>query len=255
MDLMPGWLTLSRRAAAAIALAACVAAPSAASAQGWWPWATDNPKPPAPINRQPPGPPPAPIPPANGGPIQQRPLPPTAGAPRGGSNICLQLEQRLVSEGQRGSQSRELLPKIEGDLRAAERTLSRPQSQLDRGDCWESFLFTKSLRRTPQCVNLSSQVETNKRKVADLDAQRQKILGSRERSYQDDIIRELARNGCGQQYIQEARKRDQQAARCPRSGAMKKHRRRARAATSSARCRLRPIARSASASATAITSR
>ncbi len=209
---MPGWLPLTRFAVAAIVLAASIGAPTAASAQGWWPWATDTPKPPAPINRQPPGPPPAPLPPAGG--LNQPPPgqpPPLAGAPRGGSGICLQLEQRLVSEGQRGNQSRELLPKIETDLRAAERALQQTQSQLDRGDCWESFLFTKSLRRTPQCVNLANQVESNKRKVADLDAQRQNILGSRERSYQDDIIRELARNGCGQQYVQEARKRDQQS--------------------------------------------
>ncbi|HRK17377.1 MAG TPA: DUF2865 domain-containing protein [Hyphomicrobiaceae bacterium] len=34
------------------------------------------------------------------------------------------------------------------------------------------------------------------------------MMGSGERSYQDEIIRELARNGCGQQYVQEARRRD-----------------------------------------------
>ena len=38
-------------------------------------------------------------------------------------------------------------------------------------------------------------------------------MGTRDRSYQDDIIRELARNGCGPQYVQEARRRD--AARNP----------------------------------------
>jgi hypothetical protein len=32
--------------------------------------------------------------------------------------------------------------------------------------------------------------------------------GTRDRSFQDDIIRELARNGCGGQYSQEARRRD-----------------------------------------------
>jgi hypothetical protein len=45
-------------------------------------------------------------------------------------------------------------------------------------------------------------------RLADLDRQRKQIMGTGDRSLQDDIIRELARNGCGQQYAVEARKRD-----------------------------------------------
>jgi hypothetical protein len=33
-------------------------------------------------------------------------------------------------------------------------------------------------------------------------------MGTRDRSFQDDIIRELARNGCGQQYVTEMRRRE-----------------------------------------------
>ena len=39
-------------------------------------------------------------------------------------------------------------------------------------------------------------------------AQRRQIMGTRDRSFQDDIIRELARNGCGQQYVTEMRRRE-----------------------------------------------
>ena len=86
--------------------------------------------------------------------------------------------------------------------------MRQAQSALDRGDCYDTFLFVKSLRQTPQCRRAATDVENNKRRISDLDSQRQQMLGSRERSYQDDIIRELARNGCGANWVQEARKRD-----------------------------------------------
>jgi hypothetical protein len=119
----------------------------------------------------------------------------------------------LVAETQGGGQGRELLPRIENDMRQLERAYQSAQAQLNRADCWDQFLFSKTLRRTPQCVQLYNQVDTARRQLADLDAQRRQIMGRSDRSYQDDIVRELARNGCGQQYVQEARRRD--AARNP----------------------------------------
>jgi Protein of unknown function (DUF2865) len=80
--------------------------------------------------------------------------------------------------------------------------------QLDRGECYEYFLFSKTLRRTPQCIQSSSQLDSAKRRLSELSILRQQAEGTSERSYQDDIVRELARNGCGAQYVQEARKRD-----------------------------------------------
>src|SRR6185503_12233703 len=44
-------------------------------------------------------------------------------------------------------------------------------------------------------------------RLHELDGQRQQMLGTRDRSYQDDIIRELARNNCGPSYSQEAQRR------------------------------------------------
>jgi hypothetical protein len=124
------------------------------------------------------------------------------------SNLCLQLEQRLVGENQAAGQGRELLPRLEADMRQVERAYQTAQSQLDRHDCWDQFLFSRTLRRTQRCIDLNSQVENARRRLAELDAQRRQIMGRSDRSYQDDIIRELARNGCGQQYVQEARRRD-----------------------------------------------
>lgn len=110
-------------------------------------------------------------------------------------------------ERQRGNAPRETLPKLEAELRQTDRTLQSAQAQLERADCYDYFLFSKTLRRTPKCVDLASQVETSKRRVAELDAQRQQIMGSRERSFEDDIVRDLARNNCGAIYTQEAARR------------------------------------------------
>jgi Protein of unknown function (DUF2865) len=170
-------------------------------AQGWWPFGKDEaPRPKEPVYRAPP----APIPPAT----QQ--FPPPGGRPQAASGpICVQLEQRLVAEGQRGNQGRSQLPRIEDEFNQQGRAAEQAQGQLDRGDCYEYFLFSKTLRRTQQCVNAANNLDAAKRRLSELSILRQQQQGSSDRSYQDDIIRELARNGCGAQYIQEARKRDQ----------------------------------------------
>jgi hypothetical protein len=94
-------------------------------------------------------------------------------------------------------------------MRELDRTIRSATIQLDRSDCWDQFLFSKTLRRSPRCIQLNADVENSRRRLADLDQQRRQIMGTGERSsFQNDIIRELARNGCGQQYVQEARKRD-----------------------------------------------
>jgi len=192
----------SRRAlkvAGALALLPLLLLGPDVQAQGWWPFSQDPPRPPAPVYKTPP----APIPPAT----QQLPV---ARGPGTGSPICVQLEQRLVSEGQRGSQGRSQLPRIDEELRQNERLAGQAQTQLDRGDCYEYFLFSKTLRRTQQCVQAATQLDAAKRRMSELSIQRQQLQGTSERSYQDDIIRELARNGCGANWSQEARKRDQQ---------------------------------------------
>lgn len=213
---MNRWLHSPRRMTTPFAIAcACVAALATVSgtgdarAQGWqWPWET---KQPAPIPREPMrGAPPAMQPPPNQGyvPAPAPGVSPRMASPGGSGNpICLQLEQRLAQESNRGSQSRDVLPRIEADLRAAERSAQQGQSQLERQDCFDYFLFSKTLKRTRTCVDLNNQVEAAKRRAAELDTQRQQIISTGGRSYQDDIIRELARNNCGASYQQEANRR------------------------------------------------
>lgn len=171
-----------------------------ASAQSWWPFGGNDepPVPKEPVFRQP-GAVPAPIP-------QQAPGATPAPANWSTKNpICLQLEQRLVQEGQKGSQSRDQLVKIEAELREVDRAFNVGNSQLDRS-CYETFLFTRTFRNSPQCKDLARQVDVSKRRLGELEAQRQGLIGGR--SYQDDIVRELARNNCGANYVDQARRRD-----------------------------------------------
>lgn len=175
-----------------------------AAAQSWWPFGGNDeparpPVPREPVYRQPP---PAPIPPA-----QPQPAPgvaPGAGNWGGKNPICLQLEQRLVQEGQKGNQSRDQLARVEAELRQVDRAFNMGASKLD-SNCYETFLFTRSFRNTPQCKELARQVEVSKRRLAELEAQRQDLSSGR--SYQDDIIGELARNNCGANYADQARRR------------------------------------------------
>jgi hypothetical protein len=192
---------------------------SPASAQQWWPFGNKN-------ESRPPAAVPAPIPTQpvyrppgyQSQPGQQGQPPgqgqgygrPVAGA-QGGSaqgGICLQLEQRLAAEANKGSQSRDMLPKLDQELSVADRAARQAQQLLDRGDrgegCFEYFLFSKTLKRTNECRQANSQLEGAKRRVAELDSQRQQIASGGGRSFQDDIIRELARNNCGNKYTLQA---------------------------------------------------
>lgn len=196
MGLVPRRTSKRRRLAlASAAVLAFAAATGPVLAQGWpwnWGWGQDRPQPQEPVYREPQPP------------QQQQPYG-QAYVPSGRSAICLQLEQRLAQEANRGSQSRNMLPRLEQEIRAADRQFQSGQAQLDRHGCFEYFLFSKSLRRTRQCVDLNRQVEAAGDRLAQLEAQRQQLMSSGSRSYQEDIVRELARNNCGATYQQQAR--------------------------------------------------
>ncbi|MBN9278569.1 MAG: DUF2865 domain-containing protein [Hyphomicrobium sp.] len=205
---MSGWRNLRLRAIAGVAAVLAVAAsvpllgpsfvPSAQAQSGWWPFGGDDrprrPEPREPMYR-------GPAQPGWGPPVREAP------PPMAGGNICLQLEQRLVAEGQRGNQPRDVLPKIEAEMRQLDRDIRSAQLQLDRNECYETWLFSRTLKRSRVCVDLAQKSEDMRRRQSELDIQRQQIMGTSTRSMQDEIIRELARNNCGANYQQEARRR------------------------------------------------
>jgi hypothetical protein len=208
-----------RQALGAAVLAAAVLAACPVLAQGWWPWSSDErererpPIPDEPVYREPP--------PADAAPpgMQPRPepapgaqLPPPQAAPPVNwstkNPICLQLEQRLVQDGQRSNGMRDQLPAIEAEIQRAEQAYEQSRSDLERYDCYEYFIFSKTLRRTRRCVDLADQGEAARRRLSELEAQRQQIASSGARSYREEIVSELARNNCGANYTQEARRYD-----------------------------------------------
>ncbi len=172
-----------------------------ARAQGFsWPWDSDErprPVPREPMRREPAQP--APPPSSNWSP----------GVSQQSSSICLRLEQRLVQESQQGgNKAREQLPAIERDLQQAQRDLRRLERELEAADCYEWFLFTKQFRNSRACRKAVNDVDEIKRSIAVLEGRRHDIESTSGRSYQDEIIRELARNNCGSSYQNEARRRD-----------------------------------------------
>lgn len=195
-------LSMAALAGLASTVTGGIATSTSALAQGFqWPWEEQNPPPRQRPRAQPeyrPQPTPTPQPYQGGG--EQ--------GWQGRSSVCVQLEQRLVQETQRGGQGQSQLPQIKSQIRQLNQTIRRSEAELDRRQCYEYFLFSKTLRRTRQCIGLVNTVEKARRELAGLDTQRQAIEASGSQSYQDEIIRELARNNCGNDYVREARRRD-----------------------------------------------
>lgn len=174
-----------------------------ANAQFSWPW--DQPQERKSVDQPPPVWRPPPEPNNRFGPPG---APPPLTAAGGRPPVCLQLEQRLVQETQNGGQSRDLIPLVEGQLRQVDQQYRQSSQSLERS-CFEYFLFSKTLRNTKKCVDLSREVDGLKSQKTDLENQRNQLISSSGRSYTDEIIRELARNNCGASYQQQARRSDQ----------------------------------------------
>jgi len=128
-------------------------------------------------------------------------------APKG--DICLQLEQRLVHESNNANRGRDQIPAISAQIREARRAMQQAEVNLERKKCYSYFLFSKTLKRTKRCIQMANERQASKRDLAKLESQLDQINSSSGRSYQDDIIRALARNGCGDNYVRQARRRDQ----------------------------------------------
>ncbi|ADP70921.1 hypothetical protein Rvan_1672 [Rhodomicrobium vannielii ATCC 17100] len=140
---------------------------------------------------------------------QQPPYGQPYGAPPSASTYgnqnprCRDLEAQLAGGGANTGQDQ--LPRIDADMRNADMAFRRAQSDADRSDCYEDmFLFGKTLRRTPRCLDLDRQVQEAKANLTQLKSRRDAIVrGSAPRARHDDIVADLARNRCGDQYARE----------------------------------------------------
>lgn len=184
-----------------VVLLTAVGAATPSLAQSWLPWTTRE----EPARRPPPRRQPAP-PPTNQGQAWGQPNAPAYGGGRG--SICLQLEQRLAQDAQNQTNSGQVRARLENDLRAAQRQMRRAERELDRRECYETFLFTRSLRPSRTCRGLDRDMRQAQRRVDEVSTELNNLTPGQARDRQDEIIRALARNRCGPQYEQEARRRD-----------------------------------------------
>lgn len=169
---------------------------SGALAQSWLPWTTRE----EPAPRREPAPRQVP----NFGQFRQ-----PGSTPYGDrSSICLQLEQRLAEDAQRQANSGQAIQNIRSQLQSARRSQQRAERQLDRQECYETFLFTRSLKPSRSCRRLDQAFRDAARKVEQLNDQLRQFDSGVRRDQQDEIIRALARNKCGRNYEQAARQRD-----------------------------------------------
>ena len=118
---------------------------------------------------------------------------------------CQDLERQLVSDWQSNNNPQNATARIDQQLAELDRTYRRAQAEADRRDCYEDmFIFGRSLRRTPNCIQLDNEIETARRSITNLRQQREGINSSAaRRGRRDDLVAELARNGCGENYSQE----------------------------------------------------
>jgi Protein of unknown function (DUF2865) len=120
---------------------------------------------------------------------------------------CMQLQQELASA-QGGGGDRDALPGIEQQIQQNDRVFQGTQAAMEDAGCYESFfVFGRALVRSPKCLKMNDRVEDARRQLAQLQEQRQAIMGGGgNRRRQADLMDALARNGCSGQVPQPARR-------------------------------------------------
>ena len=118
---------------------------------------------------------------------------------------CQDLERQLVSDWQRSNSPQEAVGRIDQQLDELQRNRRTAEVEADRRNCYEDmFLFGRSLRRTPNCIQLDNEIETVRRNITTLRQQRDAMTNSANRRMRrEDLVAELARNGCGENYARE----------------------------------------------------
>jgi HPt (histidine-containing phosphotransfer) domain-containing protein len=118
------------------------------------------------------------------------------------AEYCRKLEQRLVQQWRRSNQNRSELPALRKELREAEDEFRAVKAKADRRNCYEeTFFFGRSLRRTPECMALDREARKAQRQVKSLRDRIDRFRRSgTTQNRQDELIAELARYGCGEDY-------------------------------------------------------
>jgi hypothetical protein len=119
---------------------------------------------------------------------------------------CMQLEQELANDWQGDSGASEL-PRIQSEIARVEQVYRQNEAQAERQGCYENFfIFGRGLVRTPRCLRMHNQIEDARRQLARLQQQRDAVGSGGGNRRRDRVLEALARNGCGPQYQQQARR-------------------------------------------------
>jgi hypothetical protein len=123
----------------------------------------------------------------------------------GQSARCQDLERQLVSEWQRGHSPQDAVTRIDQQLEQLSRDRRTMEAEAEKRDCYEDlFIFGRSLRRTRACIQLDGDIERVRRDISNLRQQREARTNSAQRRLRrEDLVDELARNGCGENYQRE----------------------------------------------------
>jgi hypothetical protein len=121
-------------------------------------------------------------------------------------NRCQELERQLVSEWQNGQAPQDAVGRIDQQLGQFRDERRKLEVEAERRECYEElFIFGRSLKRTPACIQIDGNLERLRRDIDNLKRQRDGMTNSaRKRERRDDLVAELARNGCGENYQREA---------------------------------------------------
>ncbi len=118
---------------------------------------------------------------------------------------CRELEMRLNNPGGYAATAQEQIPRSDGEMRQMDAQYHRAQGEAERTNCYEDmFLFGRSLRRTPRCIELDQQAQSARARLEQLKGQRDALTrSSSPRGRREELVADLARNRCGDQYVRE----------------------------------------------------
>ena len=121
---------------------------------------------------------------------------------------CMALEKQLAHQWIAKSKTREILPKINEEISQLSKELRKTKSRAERADCYEDvFIFGKRIVESRKCLKFGRKIEKLERKLDHLQGQKRAVF-SNDTGEEDHLVSQLARNGCGDHYVKEDRRRN-----------------------------------------------
>jgi uncharacterized protein DUF2865 len=110
---------------------------------------------------------------------------------------CMQLQQEMAAARGGGANAGELA-NLDQQIAQQDRIYQGTQAAMEDAGCYERmFIFGRSLKRTPQCLNMNARVEDARRQLTRLQGQQKSLQrGGGNRRRQAELQQALQRNGC-----------------------------------------------------------